>query len=100
MPFSKFNALSPIIQHIIQLGAAFVFVVVAYVTMTRDIEVLQAGALEDKKNAEEMTATVNAIKTEQAVIKENLRGEAEKAREFRERADKTLDRILEKLDKR
>ncbi len=100
MPFSKFNALSPVIQHMIQMGAAFVFVVVAYVTMARDIEVLQAGALEDKKSAEKLTATVNAIKTEQAVIKENIRGEAEKAREFRERADKTLDRILEKLDKR
>jgi hypothetical protein len=97
MPAKLFNSLSPIIQHLIQMGVALVFVTVAYVTITKDIDTLQLAAGEAKANTAAVTTTVNSIAVQQAVIKTKLEAEQEKSKDFRASTSKALDRILNKL---
>ena len=99
MPAKLFNSLSPIIQHLIQMGVALVFVTVAYVTITKDIDTLQLAAGEAKANTVAVTTTVNRIAVEQAVIKTKLEAEQVRSQDFRTSTTKILDRILNKLTK-
>jgi len=98
MPVKQFNALSPIIQHLIQMGAALIFMTVAYVTITKDIDALQLAAGEAKASTATVKTTVNNIAVQQAVIKTKLEAEQERSKDFRQSTSKALDRILNKLN--
>ncbi len=100
MPVSKFNRLSPIIQHLIQLGVVAFLAGVTYTTMNSDIHLLQVSAAESKTVVTELSKDVSTIKTEQAVMKTEISAEQRRSQDFRQRTDKALDRILKKLDEK
>jgi hypothetical protein len=99
MPVKQFNALSPIIQHLMQMVVAAFFVGMVYMAVTKDIEALQVWAGEAKANTATVTTTMNAIAVQQAVIKTKLEAEQRRSQDFRASTTKILDRILSKLTK-
>ena len=72
---------------------------VIYSKAQSSITTMQGRVAESRAKTAGLTATVNTIKTEQAVIKTKIDAEERRATDFRRRTDKTLDRILQKLDK-
>jgi len=96
---TKFNALTPFVR-----GAWYALFVAGatggiYATTINNIELLQIQVADNVKSDKQITATVNTIRTEQAVIKTTIEQSAKNSAEFRTRVNKALDRILDKLDK-
>lgn len=100
MPLSKFNSLTPVVQHLIQLVVVAFLAGVTYTTMNSDINLLQVSAAESKTVVTELSKDVSTIKTEQAVMKTEISAEQRRSEDFRQRTDKALDRILKKLDEK
>ena len=96
---TKFNAMTPVARGVWYIVVAVFALGGVYATTMGDIGDLKMQVAENVKTDKQITATVNSIRTEQAVIKIKLEQSEDRSREFRKQANKALDRILDKLDK-
>ncbi len=109
-PFKPYTKDAPAaISHIstaVGLVITGVFVgAVAYTTLVRDIQaadekaaVVEASALKNEIRIDGVDLRLQSVERKQDVLIERVRQESSRQEEYRQRAEKTLDKILEKLD--
>ncbi len=99
MSLKKFNDLSPLAQHLLQLVLAAFVVGVAWATMAQQLEDVKQDANANTKNVQGIQEQVHEVQRAQAVIQTKLDAAAERNKEFRNDARAALERILDKLDR-
>ncbi len=85
-------------QHLVTVIAIIFAGGVAWAALNAQVGQNGALAQENKVEIEALKESLSTIKTNQAVMQEQLKNEGEKNQTFREDTGRALDRILRKLD--
>ena len=99
MVLGKYNKISTGVQHLFLLISVVFIAGMTYSVMSADIITLQKSRTEMKKIVTGINKEINSIKIEQAVAAERFLNLEEKQKEFRERTDVGLGKILDRLNK-
>lgn len=96
----KYNSVSNGVQHMFLLIGIVFIAGMTYSVMSADISTLQESKKDMKKIVTGINIEINAIKIEQAVQAERFFNLQKKQKEFRERTDIGLGKILDRLNAR
>lgn len=96
----KYNNISNGVQHFFLLIGIVFVAGMTYSVMSADISTLQESKKDMKKIVTGINIEINAIKIEQAVQAERFLNLQKEQREFRQRTDTGLGKILDRLNSR
>jgi len=84
-------------NHLVTLGALVVAGVVSLTLLYAQVDDAAEAAEDNKAKIEVIAETLRKLETQQGVIIERIDGEKQKGKEFRNRTDRSLRRILERV---
>ncbi len=85
------------VKHLVSLAVLAVAGIVSITLLFSQVDATEKKAMSNSEHIEKLETALGGIKSRQQVIITEIAGEKEKNKEFRDRTDRNLNRILDRL---